>query len=193
VNPERIIEKYSMPGSLSFNILIEHGTMVARKALEIARNLKQLHPDIVFIKEAAVLHDIGIILTDEPRLGCHGDKEYICHGYLGREILEEEGFPLHALVCERHIGTGLSILEIETRGLPLPKRDMLPLSLEEKIICYADKFYSKKVASIHAEKTLDEVLAEIRRFGDESFERFETLHQLFRSRSFPGKGRGRGR
>ena len=60
-----------------------------------------------------MLHDIGIFLTHAPQIGCHGDKPYICHGYLGRELLEKEGFPRHAIVCETHVGVGLTIADIE--------------------------------------------------------------------------------
>ena len=48
--------------------------------------------------------------------GCYGDKDYICHGYLGRALLEKEGLPAHALVCERHVGVGLSISDIRAWG-----------------------------------------------------------------------------
>jgi len=71
--------------------------MVAGKALAIARRARRLGPDLKFIGEAAMLHDIGILVTDQPSLGCYGDKPYICHGYAGREILEKEGLPAHAL------------------------------------------------------------------------------------------------
>jgi uncharacterized protein len=174
-----LITKYYPPESLAYEILIEHAKMVAKKALAAAEVVSHLSPDIVFIEEAAMLHDIGIFLTDAPGLGCFGDEEYICHGYLGRELLEREGLPVHALVCERHTGVGLSIADIEKHDLPLPRRDMLPVSLEEKIICYADKFFSKRIESLSIEKSLDSVRAEIGRYGGENLRRFEELHRLF--------------
>ena len=42
---------------------------------------------------------------------------------------------------------------------------MLPVTLEEKIICYADKFYSKKPGALCFEKTLEEVRKEIGKYG----------------------------
>ncbi|MEZ4602993.1 MAG: hypothetical protein R2861_06175 [Desulfobacterales bacterium] len=38
----------------------------------------------------------------------------------------------------------MSVDEIQTHHLPLPLRSMVPVTLEEEIICYADKFFSKK-------------------------------------------------
>ncbi len=53
--------------------------------------------DRLFIEEAALLHDIGVCQVHAPGLGLHGRHPYIMHGVLGREILEREGYPLHAL------------------------------------------------------------------------------------------------
>lgn len=104
VYPLEIIKKYYSPDSKAFYFLICHGKMVAEKALTIARMVRRFGPDLKFIGEAAMLHDIGILITNESSLGCYGDNPYICHGYAGREILEKEGLPVHALVCERHVG-----------------------------------------------------------------------------------------
>lgn len=142
-DPLKIIKKYYEPHPLAFRLLVEHGEAVKRKALEIAERLKDRNPDIDFIIEASMLHDIGMIHTHSPLLGCYGKRPYICHGYLGRLMLEQEGLPLHGLVAERHVGTGITIEDIKKKSLPLPLRDMVPESLEEKIICVADKFFSK--------------------------------------------------
>ncbi|NJD56064.1 MAG: phosphohydrolase [Nitrospirae bacterium] len=188
MDPLTIINKYAPRGSLTCEMLVEHSSMVRDKALATAESVRQLQPDLAFIKEASMLHDIGIVLVNEPRLGCAGTYPYICHGYLGRSLLEQEGYPRHALVCERHIGTGLTILDIVNQPLPLPKRDMLPRSLEEKIICYADKFFSKKVGNLSMEKSLAEVRAEMEKFGQERLKAFDELHALFSKKPSPGKG-----
>ena len=116
---------------------------VASHAVKVAQMNSELGPDIEFIRTSAILHDIGIFMTHNPDIGCFGEYPYLAHGYLGREILKKEGFPKHALVCERHVGAGISKEEIIRNKLPLPQRDMIPLTIEEEIICYADKFYSK--------------------------------------------------
>jgi uncharacterized protein len=153
--------------------------MVAKKALEVAESVMHLDPDFLFIEEAAMLHDIGIFLTSAPGLGCFGDKAYVCHGYLGREILEKEGLERHALVCERHVGVGISREDIDRQNLPVPKRDMLPVSLEEKIVCYADKFFSKKKEGLPGEKSLETVRREIREYGEDILRRFDEIAALF--------------
>jgi len=175
----RIIGEYYKPGSLAYNLLIGHSRAVAQKAVAIAERLDNLNPDRVFIEEAAMLHDIGIFGTNVPSIGCNGDKPYVCHGYLGREVLEREGLPVHALVCERHVGVGISIADIDRHGLPIPRRDMLPLSIEERIICFADKFFSKKRDSLGCEKQLEEVRRGIEKYGTEKLERFEEMLRLF--------------
>lgn len=177
--PLALIRKYYQPGSLAYEIMVEHGRAVAGKTRDIASSHPELNADMVFIEQAALLHDIGIFMTQAPSLGCHGDKDYICHGYLGRELLEGEGLPSHALVCERHVGVGLTVADIVRYSLPLPMREMLPLTMEEKIICYADKFFSKKKDSPGREKTVEEVRAWIAPYGQEQLQRFEALHELF--------------
>jgi uncharacterized protein len=179
IDPVKLIEKYYSPHSPAFDILIRHSRMVALKALDIAKRLSHLRPDFEFIEEAAMLHDIGIFMTNEPAIDCHGDRPYVCHGYLGRQLLEGEGLPGHGLVCERHVGVGISVGDIESHGLPLPKRDMLPVTLEEKIICFADKFFSKKPDALEREKDIIEVRRQILRYGRGKLSRFEEMASLF--------------
>jgi len=183
MDPLTIIKKYFEPGSGAFEILIEHSSLVMARALAVAENVRHLSPDLAFIREAAMLHDIGIVFVHAPEIGCHGDRPYLCHGYLGRELLEKEGYPLHALVCERHIGTGISIHDIEALNLPLPLRDMRPQTIEENLVCYADKFYSKRIGRLRHEKSRDEARGEVEKFGPEKLRAFDAMHQLFSKRS----------
>ncbi len=178
MDPIKTIEKYYRPDTESYRFLVQHSRMVAKKALEVADRVKHLNPDIKFIKEAAMLHDIGIFLTNAPQLGCHGNKPYICHGYLGREILEKEGYPKHAIVCETHVGVGLSIADIEKNNFPIPKRDMMPKTIEEQIICFADKFFSKDNDPLK-EKPLPKIREIIRRFGEDKLRQFDEWVKLF--------------
>jgi uncharacterized protein len=146
---------------------------VADKALQIASNLDGVAIDLIFLEEAALLHDIGVCRTASPKFGCHGIEPYIRHGIIGREILEHEGLPLHALVCERHIGVGLTAEDVRSQRLPLPARDMAPLSLEEKIVCFADLFYSKNPEKIGREKTIAKIRSDLAKFGDHKVGIFE--------------------
>ena len=77
-----IINKYYQTESKTHRILLSHSQQVTQKALQIAQKLSP-QPDLQFIEEASMLHDMGIILTNAPDIGCHGKHPYICHGYLG--------------------------------------------------------------------------------------------------------------
>ncbi|MCM1291699.1 MAG: HDIG domain-containing protein [Prevotella sp.] len=179
MHPHQIIDSIYAKQPALRQLLIIHSENVAKKALETIHNAG-IAADTRFIYEAAMLHDIGIIRTNAKDIHCFGNLPYICHGIAGREILESLGFPMHALVCERHTGSGLTISDIVQQNLPLPHRDMCPISLEEKVICYADKFFSKS-SNPNNEKSLEKVIASMKRHGKDSLERFLALHTLFSS------------
>lgn len=170
--PGDIIRAVYESGSLAYDIFMAHAVAVTRKAVAVARRMPHLNPDIAFIEEAAMLHDIGICFTNAPSIGCTGNYPYVCHGYLGRKMLEDRGLHRHALVCERHVGAGLSAVEISARGLPLPDRDMLPESIEEEIICFADKFFSKKNRELNTERPISDVVRDLEKYGPAPVRRF---------------------
>ena len=172
-----IIEKCYKKGTELYDILISHSTDVMNKSVSIARNHPELNIDIDFVKEAAILHDIGIFLTHAPSIKCYGTYDYICHGYLGREILDKLGYPKHALVCERHTGTGLALNQIISDNLPLPHREMMPISIEEQLICFADCFYSK--TRLSEEKSIDKIRKSFARHGRKSVEQFDRWCEMF--------------
>lgn len=176
-DPLSLIARYYEPGSRAHEILVVHSRAVADKALAIAGRVAWLRPDPVFIEEAALLHDIGIFMTDAPKFDCHGPHPYVCHGFLGRQLLESHGLNAHALVCERHVGAGISAVEIRSRALPLPFRDMVPVTIEEQIICFADKFFSKTKGA--RELPLAKVRKQLTLFGAVQMARFEGWVKLF--------------
>ena len=178
MNPYKIIEKYYDKHSKLYEILLIHSKQVRDKALEVVDKHPELHADREFVVAAAMLHDIGIFLTDAPEIECYGDKEYVCHGYLGSDLMKKEGFPRHALVCERHTGTGLSLEYIIKNNLPVPHRDMQPISIEEQIICYADKFYSK--TKLEKELKVEKIAAKLGKYGEVHSQRFLNWHEIFR-------------
>lgn len=177
MDPLDIIHQYYRSESALAKKLIAHSRAVRDKALAIARRLADANPDLTLIAEAAMLHDIGIINTSAARIGCNGDLPYICHGVEGRKMLEHHGLTLHAMVCERHVGVGITIRDIQTHRLPLPMRDMVPVTLEERIICYADKFFSKTNGI--REKSIDAVIAQLMLYGPDKVQRFAQWRQSF--------------
>ncbi len=177
MNPLALIDKYYPEDNELKHILLVHSRSVADKALEMARKHPELNLDLTFIEEAAMLHDIGIFMTDADGICCFGTYPYICHGYLGSELVAREGYPRHALVCERHTGAGLSLKAIMERDLPVPHREMIPVSLEEQIICFADKFYSK--TKLDKEKSVEKARKSIEKHGEEGLTRFDAWCKLF--------------
>ena len=172
-----IINKYYPEDNELKHILLVHSRSVADKALWIADRHSELELDRAFLEEAALLHDIGVFLTDAPGIHCYGTNPYICHGYLGSQLMQQEGYPRHALVCERHTGAGMSLQSILAQNLPVPHRDMVPVSLEEQVICFADKFFSK--TRLDQEKSIERALKSISKFGEEGVERFHNWCERF--------------
>ncbi|MBR1462475.1 MAG: HDIG domain-containing protein [Prevotella sp.] len=172
-----IIDKYYPEDNALKKILLVHSRAVADKALRICDSHPELHLDRQFVEEAAMLHDIGIFRCDAPGIECHGNEPYICHGRIGAEILRKEGYPRHARVCERHTGAGLSVDDIVSQHLPLPVQSFLPETLEERLICYADKFFSKTRPDI--EKTVEQAERSLAKFGEAGVLRFKEWEHLF--------------
>ncbi len=177
MNYQAIIDKYYPVGTKCHGIFIQHSRQVADKALKIAIRCN-LDIPLDMVEAAAMLHDIGIFLTNAPDINCHGSEHYICHGILGADLLRREGVDeAIARVAERHTGAGLTIDDIDRQQLPLPRKDYLPETMLEKLICYADKFFSK--SGKMQEKPLDKVRASMARHSTESLARFDELHNLF--------------
>ena len=117
-----LLRKLKIPHSVR-----RHSEKVADKALEIAKKITKVKVDLNLVEIGALLHDIG-------RTKTHGFK----HALIGGKILRERGFSERlAKICETHILGGLDIED--AKRFDLPEKDYLPVSLEEKIICLADK------------------------------------------------------
>lgn len=175
---ESIINKYYGDNDALRHILLTHSRSVAQRALRIAAQHPELNIDTQFVREAAMLHDIGIVRVDAPGIECHGTEPYIRHGVCGAQILRSEGLPeKYARVCERHTGAGLTLDDITSQNLPLPHHDLQPETIEEKLICYADKFYSK--TRLDCEKTKQQAEKSLAKFGGDTLARFHELEKLF--------------
>ena len=160
---QAIIDKYYPADDALRRVLLQHSRQVADRCLQIVRKHKELPVDVQFLEEAAMLHDIGIYQCDAPSIHCHGTEPYIKHGPIGGDLLRQEGFPRHARVAERHTGTGLPGYEPET--------------LEEQIVCYADKFYSK--SSPNHVRTVAETAQSLEKFGHEGVLKFLSWAERF--------------
>ena len=83
--------------------------------------------DLQLVESGALLHDLG-----------RGQTHGIEHGAVGGQTARQLGMPMElAHIIERHVGAGLS--QEEARRNNLPRGSYVPETLEEKIVCYADK------------------------------------------------------
>ena len=160
---QAIIDKYYPEDDELKRLLLKHSRQVANRCLLICDRHPELHIDREFVEEAAMLHDIGIRWCNAPNIHCHGTEPYIRHGQIGGELLRHEGWERHARVSERHTGTGLPGFE--------------PEELEEKLVCYADKFYSKTRPG--SERTVVEAMRALEKFGWDGIRRFQKWVDLF--------------
>ena len=92
-----------------------------------AFNEKGYNVDHKLIEAGAMLHDIGRSQTHD-----------VDHAAVGGKIVRELGiYELVARIVDRHIGAGIP--QDEAKELGLPPGQYMPETLEEKIVCYADK------------------------------------------------------
>lgn len=120
-----LLRKLKVPYSIR-----RHSIKVAEKAVEIASRIKKTKVNINLVEVGALLHDIG-------RSKTHGFN----HALIGGKILRARGFPEGlARICETHLLGGLDKEDAQLVGLPA--KNYIPLTLEEKIICLADKLLS---------------------------------------------------
>lgn len=181
---QEIIEQYFPKNSLSGYYYQTHVEAVTKFALSICKEHPNLKADEKIVEKGAMLHDIGICRVNAPDIGCFGEQPYICHGILGAEIIMQElNDSKIARICKTHIGMGITIEDIEKLNLPLPKENMVPETIEEQIVCFADKFFSKTKKNLTHPKALDEVQRLVGKFGEEKLKMFNHLVQLFGTNS----------
>jgi uncharacterized protein len=161
----RLLKKHSTTAT-AYKKILRHSRAVAKQALKIVSAVKNKKINKKFLLTAALLHDIGRFKCPPP-----SKKNAVWHGVAGGIILRKEGLPKHALVAERHVGSGITKTEAKKLGLPL--RSYMPKSIEEKIICYADSltFGAKQ-------ETLQQVLKRYKKeVGEKLVKRTLRLHR----------------
>ena len=185
IDPYVIIDAFYPDDTPLRRLLVQHSLQVCAKALailDLPAN-RDLAPDREIVRAGALLHDIGIGRCHAPDILCTGDLPYLAHGIAGAELLRNYGrahdldLEPFARIAERHTGSGLTAAEIAAGGLPLPPRDFLPETPEEKLICLADKFYSK--SGDLREKSMERARKSMAKFGPGPLARFDALCALF--------------
>jgi len=106
--------------------VVEHCKRVSAKADEVAEKINSCghKVNVALIRVGGMLHDIGRCKANDVGHGVEGGK-------IVRALREEE----LARIVERHVGGGIKAGEIAG----FPKKDFMPETLEEKVVCYADK------------------------------------------------------
>jgi len=115
--------------------IVAHCRTVARVSIVLAdefdRRGKPVDSKVVLA--GALLHDIG-----RTRVQTVG------HGLEGSEMLQGEGVDERVVeVVRRHVGAGISAEEAKALGLP--DLDYVPRTLEERIVCFADKMVDGEI------------------------------------------------
>ena len=185
IDPDIVIRHFYPEDTPLRRLLMRHSEQVRDKALAILANPSRppLALDPQLVSAGALLHDVGILQCHAPSILCEGARPYIAHGVIGAEMLRDYGrshgldMEPFARICERHTGAGITAEDVRIQALPLPERDYLPETPEEKLVCLADKFFSK--SGDMQEKTFDRVRRSLEKFGPDTLERFDALCRLF--------------
>ena len=144
-------------------VVVSHCEAVAQIALELADKLekKGIKIDRELVEAGALLHDLGRSKTHR-----------VDHGVVGAKIAESEGLAEPLLrIIKSHVGGGITTKEAKAFGWS--KDVYVPVTLEEKIVSYADKLIdqSKRVPiDLEIEKLQME-------HKDEAAERVRKLHE----------------
>jgi uncharacterized protein len=143
--------------------VIKHCRAVTKLALEIAEACREkgLNIDLELVEIGALLHDVGRSKTHT-----------VNHAVVGVEIAKSAGLPEPVTsIIKTHVGGGITVSEAEKLGWP--KDVYVPITLEEKIVSYADKLIegSKRVP---IEITIKKLSRELK--GDAA-ERVRKLHE----------------
>ena len=142
--------------------VIRHVEAVSQLAVEIAQACRErgFKVDLELVEIGGLLHDLGRAKTHS-----------VHHAVIGAEIAESLGLPERVVsIIKRHVGGGITGREAKKLGWP---RDIyVPLTLEEKIICYADKLIEGS-RRVPIEKTIEQLSKEL---PPSAIERMWRLH-----------------
>jgi uncharacterized protein len=109
--------------------VIKHSLAVSFLATKIAQKLqaKSISIDVEIVEIGALLHDIG-----------RSKSHQVDHSLLGAQMAEKLGLPQSIInIIKRHVGAGITTEEAQILGWPIDI--YVPQTLEEKVVCYADK------------------------------------------------------
>jgi uncharacterized protein len=109
--------------------VIRHCIAVTDLAVETAKHLEEkgITIDVDLVEAGALLHDLG-----------RSKNHTVDHAIIGAQMAQNIGLPESVIrIIKRHVGAGISADEAAKLGWP--KDTYMPQTLEEKVVCYADK------------------------------------------------------
>ena len=130
--------------------VIAHCKAVSALAVKFAEACERngTKVDVDLVEVGALLHDIGRSKTHS-----------VNHAVIGVEIAKSLNLPEPIIsIIECHIGGGIAADEAERLGLPV--KDYVPVTLEEKLVTYADKLI-EKAKVVLLEKTITKFSREL--------------------------------
>jgi uncharacterized protein len=143
--------------------VVRHVEAVSELACEIAvAASKRGYPvNVELVEIGGLLHDIGRSKTHS-----------VHHAVVGAEIAESLGLPKPVVsIIKKHVGGGITARDAKKLGWP---RDVyVPQTLEEKIVCYADKLIEGS-RRVPIERTIDKLSQEL---PSATIERIWKLHE----------------
>jgi uncharacterized protein len=142
---EELHRKYA-PNDQVYELVYGHCQIVNEIAQWCVGNISGTeNVDTELLATAALLHDIGTYILFNEGGRVENKRLYPLHAILSAKIIADEGIDTNvASLVETHILLGLSKQEIIEKPWPLPARDYIPKSIEGELLCYADRFHSKK-------------------------------------------------
>ncbi|NML52697.1 HD domain-containing protein [Streptomyces sp. R302] len=172
----RALHRKHAPSDAAFELVFTHCEIVAAVAEQLlSRHGRGVDADLV--RAGCLLHDIGVYRLYDSAGRVDG-ASYVTHGVLGHRLLAEEGLPeTLCRFCSCHTGVGLTQEDVLAQGLPIPPADYVPVTPEERMVMYADKFHSKSTPPRFVSP--DTFETRIARFGPEKVTVFQSLRRLY--------------
>jgi uncharacterized protein len=164
---------------LYFDLIWTHSDIIRKIALRIADELEKkrnIKVDRELIEIGSMVHDIGYYQCFDDELNVDCKVKPILHGFQGAEILKKENLPKSwQRFCLVHSATGFTKEDIEREHMPVQIDDYLPITIEEEIVTYADKFHTKYPAF----DSYDNLINRIGKFDPDRKVRFVTLSKKY--------------
>ena len=139
-----LLKKYA-PNEKYLELVRTHGIIVSEIALDCAKNTYE-SVNIEVLEAACLLHDIGsYVFVGANNYSSDFRDNYPGHALFGAKILQDEG--IDERICEAietHVLLGLTAGEIKESGKKLPYKNYEPKTIEGRLLCYADRFHSKR-------------------------------------------------